>query len=371
VISYRRRKLTNSILVPVLAVISGLIVAGFLILFTDVSPFRAIWEMFAAGFGCRSLDRCALFTTFERATPLLLTGLSAVIAFRTGMFSIGQEGQLMVGAIMAAWLGFAVDLPPVIHPLFVILAAMTAAGLYGWVPGFLKVKLGVNEIISTIVLNDIAIQFATYLVNFPLRADRGTTAYSPVIDETARLLVFMPGSKWGIGFVIALAAAAIVYLYLWRSSPGYEQRMAGESSRFALFGGIRNDRAAIRGMILSGAVAGLAGAIEVLGVHYRINQDFSLGLGFDGLAVAILGQVHPVGVVLVAILFAGVRLGAQLGLQFSFGIPRELGGSIIALVILFVAISRLYENNLERLQVWIDRLRGRKSAVEAAVEDSG
>ncbi len=368
-LSYRRRKRLNAVLVPILAIISGLIVAGFLVLFTDVSPLNAITELFRAGFGCRAIDRCSLFTTLERSTPLLLTGLSAVVAFRSGMFSIGQEGQLMIGAIMAAWLGFAIDLPPVIHPLFVIAAAMLAAGVYGWVPGVLKVKLGVNEIISTIVLNDIAILFATYLVNFPLRADRGTTAYSPVVDDTAKLLVFLPGSKWGIGFAIALLAALGVYLYLWRSSFGYEQRMAGEASRFALFGGIRNDQAAIRGMFISGALAGLAGAIEVLGVHYRINQDFSLGLGFDGLAVAILGQVHPVGVVLVAILFAGVRLGAQLGLQFSFGIPRELGGGIIALVILFVAAAQFYEITLEKLQIYIDRLRGRKSAVEAAIEE--
>lgn len=367
--AYQRRKRINTVLVPLLAVLSGLVVAGFLILFTDVSPFKAIVELFRAGFGCRSLTRCALFTTLERSTPLLLTGLSAVVAFRSGMFSIGQEGQLMIGAIIAAWLGFAIHLPPVIHALFVILVAMIAGGLYGWVPGVLKVKLGVNEIISTIVLNDIAILFATYLVNFPLRADRGTTAFSPVIDDSAKLLVFLPGSKWGLGFVIALLAALAVYIYLWRSTYGYEQRMAGENSRFALFGGIRNDSAAIRGMFISGALAGLAGAIEVLGVHYRINQDFSLGLGFDGLSVAILGQVHPVGVVLVAILFAGVRLGAQLGLQFSFGIPRELGGGIIALMILFVAAAQFYENNLERIQAWIDRLRGVKSAVEAAVEE--
>ncbi len=369
--AYRRQQIVFKILVPVLAVVSGLFVAGFLILITDVTPLEAYTEMFRAGFGCRSLTRCALFTTFERSTPLILTGLAAVVAFRSGMFSIGQEGQLMIGAILAAWLGFAIDLPPVIHPIFVMAIAMAAAGVYGWVPGLLKVKLGVSEIISTIVMNDIAILFSVYLVNFPLRADRGTTAYSPVVDETARLWVFLPGSKWGVGFAIAVTVALLVYLFLWRSSRGYEQRMVGESSLFALFGGIRNDRVAVRGMFLSGAIAGLAGAIEVLGVHYRINQDFSLGLGFDGLAVAILGQVHPLGVVLVAFLFAGVRLGAQLGLQLSVGIPRELGGTIIALMILFVSAAQFYEVLLEKTRQFLDRLRGRKTAVEVAVEERG
>ncbi len=368
--SYRRRQLMSSFLVPVLAVLSGLLVAAVLILFAGENPFQAFGELFRAGFSCSSLSRCALFTTFERSTPLILTGLSAVMAFRSGMFSIGQEGQLAVGAIMGAWLGFAIDLPPIIHPIAIMLVAMIAAGIYGWIPGVLKVYLNINEVITTIVMNEIARLVSVYLVNFPLRADRGTTAFSPVIDESAKLMTFLPGSKWGIGFVIAIAAAAAVYYYLWRSTPGYEQRMAGQSSLFALFGGIPSGRAALRGMFISGALAGLAGAIEVLGVHYRINQDFSIGLGFDGLSVAILGQVHPFGVVLVAILFGGVRLGAQLGLQINMGIPRELGGTIIALMILFVAAEKLYRDNIAGLRDRIDRLRGRKTAVELAVEEN-
>jgi simple sugar transport system permease protein len=331
---------------------------------------EAFAELFRSGFGCRAFNRCALFTTLERSTPLILTGLSAVVAFRSGMFSIGQEGQFALGALMAAWLGFAVQLPPILHISLIIVASMIVGGIYGWIPGVLKVKLQINEVITTIVMNEIALLFIVYMVNFPLRADRGTTAYSPVIEESAKLLTFLPGSKWGMGFVLALVTAVFVYYYLWRSTPGYEQRMAGQSSLFALFGGIQNDRAAIRGMFISGGIAGLAGAIEVIGVHYRINQDFSVGLGFDGLSVAILGQVHPIGAVLVAILFAGVRLGAQLGLQINMGIPRELGGSVIAFMILFVAAEQFYRHNITKTREWIDRLRGRKTAVELAVEEN-
>ena len=145
--------------------------------------------------------------------------------------------------------------------------------------------------------------------------------------------------------------------------------MAGQSSLFALFGGIRNDRAAIRGMFISGALAGLAGAIEVIGVHYRINQDFAPGLGFTGLSVAILGQVHPFGVFLVAILFAGVGLGAQLGLQINLGIPRELGGTVIALMILFVAAEKFYVGGIAGLRERWARFRGQKTAVELAMEE--
>ena len=367
--NYHRQQRINTVLVPLLAILSGLVVAAVLILFTGNSPLAAFEELFKAGFGCSALNRCAFFTTLERATPLMLTGLSAVVAFRSGMFSIGQEGQFALGALTAAWLGFAIDLPPVIHPIFIMLVAMIVGGIYGWIPGVLKVKLNINEVITTIVMNEIAALFLVYMVNFPLRADRGTTAFSPVINEAAKLPIFMPGSKWGMGFVIAVAAVIIVYLYLWRSAPGYEQRMAGQSSLFALFGGIRNDRAAIRGMFISGALAGLAGAIEVIGVHYRINQDFAPGLGFTGLSVAILGQVHPFGVFLVAILFAGVGLGAQLGLQINLGIPRELGGTVIALMILFVAAEKFYVGGIAGLRERWARFRGQKTAVELAMEE--
>lgn len=254
----------------------------------------------------------------------------------------------MLGGMTAAWLGFALDLPPVVHPIVAILAAMVVGGIYGWFPGVLKVKLGVNEIISTIVLNTIAHLFVTYLINFPLRADQSTTAYSPVIDDSAKLLPFTSGAKFGIGFLLAMLVVVIVSIRLWRTAGGYEERMAGQAPMFALFGGVPRDFAAIRGMFISGAIAGLAGAIQALGVHYRMLDGFSAGLGFDGLTAAILAQVHPVGTAAVAIFFAGLRQGAQVGLQFSSQVPRELGGGIIALMILFVAADRLFRANLGR-----------------------
>ena len=155
--------------------------------------------------------------------------------------------------------------------------------------------------------------------------------------------------------MIAIVTAAIVLVYLWRTKAGYEQRMAGQSRKFALFGGIPSDKAAIRAMIISGALAGLAGATEVLGVHRRIMSGFSTGLGFDGLTAAILGQTHPVGVVIVTILFAGLKLGAQLGLQTQVKIPRELGGTIIGFIILFVAARKFYENNIVAVRKYFAR----------------
>jgi simple sugar transport system permease protein len=147
-----------------------------------------------------------------------------------------------------------------------------------------------------------------------------------------------------VGFLIATAAVIFVWFYLWRTVPGYEQRMSGQAPFFARFGGIRSERAAVRGMLISGALAGLAGAIEVLGVNRQIVAGFSSGLGFDGVLVAILGQAHPIGVFLVAMWFAGIRLGSQIGLQITTNIPRELGGGILALIILFVSARSLFSD---------------------------
>jgi general nucleoside transport system permease protein len=352
------RQILDAILVPFLAVISGLVIMGLLILIAKKPVFEAYQILFKFGFGCKDLAHCAFFTTLERSTPLILTGLSAVIAFRSGMFSIGQEGQFLMGSVMAAWLGYSIHLPNVIHPIVIIIFSMLAGAIYGWIPGVLRVRLGVNELLATIILNSIAVVFTEYLVEYPMRADRSTTAYSPVIDKTAWLPSFFPGSKWGMGFIIAIVAVIVVFFYLWKTKAGYEQRMAGQSKSFALFGGIPSHKAAIRAMIISGALSGLAGAVEVLGVQRRIMTGYSTGLGFDGLTAAILGQTHPLGVTIVSILFSGLKLGAQLGLQIKADIPRELGGTIIGFIILFVAARKFYENNIDRIRGFFDQGKG-------------
>ncbi|MDO9545581.1 MAG: ABC transporter permease [Pelolinea sp.] len=357
----RFRKIFDAILIPALAIISGLLLMAILIAITGQPILESYKILLQKGFGCEKIGNCAILSTLERATPMILTGLSAVVAFRSGMFSIGQEGQYLMGSVVAAWLGYAIHLPSGVHQSVIIIASMLAGALYGYIPGVLKVRLGVNELLATIVLNTIAMLFTEYMVQFPLRGDKSTTAHSPIIDETAELMTFLPGSKWGVGFIIAIVAVVVIFIYLWKTKSGYEQRMAGQATRFALYGGVPSKKAAIRAMIISGALAGLAGSIEVLGVHRRLMTGFSVGLGFDGLTAAILGQSHPFGVLIVSILFAGVKLGAQLGLQLKLGIPRELGGTIIGFIILFVAARKFYENNIERIRGWF-KSRGHKKA---------
>ena len=357
-------KILDTILIPVLAILSGLVLMGIMIAITGKPVWESYGVLFSKAFGCQKIGNCAIITTLERATPIMLTGLSAVVAFRSGLFSIGQEGQYLMASVVAAWLGYTIHLPNGVHQIVIILAAMAAGAAYGYIPGFLRVKLGVNELLSTIVLNAIATLFIEYMVQFPLRADISTTAHSPIIDETAQLPTFLPGAKWGVGFVIAVVAVIAIYIFLWKTKAGYEMRMAGQSKRFALYGGVPSDKAAIRSMIIAGALAGLAGAIEVMGVHRRIMTGFSTGLGFDGLTAAILGQTHPFGVFIVAILFAGLELGAQLGLQLKLGIPRELGGTIIGFIILFVAASKFYEGNIDRVRKWFAKKQTQKAKGE-------
>jgi ABC-type uncharacterized transport system permease subunit len=359
-----RKKLRDNLAVPLLAVLSGMLVASVFILMTRTNPIAAYVKLFQAAFSCESLSRCNMFVTLQLATPLILTGMSAVVAFRSGMFSLGQMGQLMLGGMVAAWLGYAVHLPAFIHPLVAMIAAMLVGAAYGWLPGVLRVKLGVNELVCTIVMNNIAALYVRYLINFPLRADTSTTAHSPLIDDTARLMVFSSASKLGTGFIIAVVVAILVHYYMSRSSRGYEERIAGQASLFARFGGIHSDRAAIRGMLISGALAGLAGALLALGVYYRMLDGFEGGVGFDGVTAAILGGTNPIATLLVAIFFAGVRQGAQVGLQFAFRIPRELGGGIIALMILFVAADKLFRDRLEGVSRWWSSRRLGKANTE-------
>jgi simple sugar transport system permease protein len=196
------------------------------------------------------------------------------------------------------------------------------------------------------------------MVAFPLRSDAGAKAQSAVIPQSLWLFQFVQGSRWGIAFVIALLCAAFIYFYVWKTPKGYELRMVGEASQFARYGGINSDRVILQSMFIGGMLAGLAGSLEILGNYHRIMTGFSSGLGFDGLMVALLGGSHPLGVVIVAILLAGIRQGAQLGLQIGLQIPRELGGVLIAFIILFIAAENVYRPLLERIY---DRIAGLKN----------
>jgi len=321
------------------------------------SSIDALRTVASSAFSCSGTSDCALLTTFERATPLIFAGLSGVVAFRAGMFSIGQEGQLLVGMGLASYFANIIPGPGVTTWLLVGLIGAVGGGLWGLLAGWLKVKFEVNEVISTVVLNEIALLILIYFVTGPLKAPGGTTAYTESIPESARLPIWGSGSKFGLGFAVAIATAGLIWVYLFRTRGGFAIRTVGQAPKYARYLGLKSDKVILRAMFLSGALSGIAGVIEVLGVNYKVSQGPSQNLGFDGLGVAILGLVHPIGVVIVGILFAGIRIGTQIGLQIELSIPREIGGIIIALTMMFVAIGQSFEDRAGRLVDRADRIR--------------
>jgi ABC-type uncharacterized transport system permease subunit len=317
-----------ALLLPILYALAA---GGLLILAAGANPFNTYANLFSAGFSCASgAGRCALVTALTFATPLILSGLSATAALRAGFFSLGQAGQMVVGAAAATWIGSRVSLPAVTHPAAALLAAMFFGGLWALVPTLLKEFVGVNEIISTLLLNPLAGLVVGF---FPRGRLLPNTLLAPLI----------PSTKLSAGFIIALLASVLVYVYYWRTTHGLEIRTTAQASRFAGYGGMPAHLPVIRAMLLSGALAGLAGAIEVLGVQYHYVTTFSTFTDFDGLIVAFVGHLNPLGVVFIGILLGGLRNGAIAGLQIKSHIPNELGGAIIAFILLFVATNRLVQ----------------------------
>ncbi len=313
-----------------LPVFLSLLAGALLILAAGQNPINTYASLFSAGFGCHpGPGRCALITALQFATPLILSGLSAAVALRSGFFSIGQAGQMLFGAAAAAWFAAHLELPSPFHPAVALLGAAVFGGLWGLVPALLKHFIGVNEIIVTLLLNPIA----AVLVGL-VRLGRAR--------ESAFLLPLLPSTKFTAGFFIALSAAALIYIFFWHTSRGMEIRTNAGAPHFALYGGMPVHKPVLLGMILSGALAGLAGGVEVLGVHYHFVSSFSAVSDFDGLIIAFAGHLHPAGVVLFGILLGGLRTGSLIGLQIISGIPRELGGALIALMLIFVATNRFF-----------------------------
>ena len=314
-----------------LPIFYALAAGGVLILAAGANPFSTYANLFTSGFSCApGAGKCALATALTFATPLILSGLSATVALRAGFFSLGQSGQMVVGAAAATGVGSRFLLPSGIHPAAALLGGLIFGGLWALVPTLLKEYVGVNEIISTLLLNPLAGLAAGF---FPLGRLASSALLSPLV----------PSTKLSAGFIIALLAAGVVYVYYWRTTRGLEIRTMAQAPEFGGYGGMPAHLPVLRAMLFSGALAGLAGAVEVLGVQYHYVTTFSTFTDFDGLIVAFVGHLNPLAVIFTGILLGGLRNGAIAGLQIESHIPNELGGAIIALILLFVATNRLLQ----------------------------
>lgn len=280
--------------------------------------------------------------TLLAASPLILCGLSVAVAFKAGLFNIGAQGQFIFGAIGASFIGFRYDLPIGIHILAAIAFAIILAGIWGGIVGFLKAKTGAHEVIVTIMLNYIAARFILWILGEPafLRPGR-IDPLAPPVRETSRLpLLFGENYRVNVGLIVALAVAALVYFILNRTTLGFRFRAVGANATAARTAGISVGATTIAAMILAGALAGVGGAVHVLGNQYELTTDIAGSFGFDAITVALLGRGSPIGVVLASILFAALRVGG-VTMQANVQVPVEIVLVIQALVVLFIAAPGL------------------------------
>jgi len=345
----RRRTLTglNPVLESVLAAIVGLLVGALLMKIWGYDPVKAYVWMLKGGYG----SMFGFASSVARAIPLILTALTFSICVRAGMFNIGAEGQLIIGTMAATAVAY-FSLPSGVHHLVAMVFAMLAGGLWSLIPAFLKITRGVSEVISTIMFNWIARWLAFYLIaNIlvdPLRAEK--TVSFPL---SARFPSLVRGTNLSYAIFASVAFAIVIYFVLWHTVVGYEVRAAGLNPTAARYGGINTRRTMLLSFILGGMGAGLAGALFVMGTPptYAVFSGMPeiSNLGFDGMAVAMVGRNHPIGIIASAIFFGGLTAGGRV-MQFRAGVPLEMVRVVMGVVVLAMAIPELI-----RLFPWAKR----------------
>jgi general nucleoside transport system permease protein len=345
-----------------LSILAGLVIAGIIMRVSGYNPLEAFGALWHGATGLASgvgnppndipigtgkfaihINRYNLAQSLSKMTPLLLCGLSVALGLRGGLFNIGAQGQMIVGALAGATVGLYGapngSLPPAVHVALVLGAGALAGAIWGAIPGLLKAVRGVHEVISTIMFNYIAINLATYLVSHNLKdpTPGKMAAQTATIAKSAWLNPFVPAAYLSLGLPIALFAAWAISFLIRRTALGYEIRAVGLGTEAARTNGIAVERTLVKTMAIAGALAGMAGAIEVMAVHHRYVQGVAANYGFDAIAVALLGGMNGGGVALAAFFFGALMNGASL-MQNRSGVPDSIAVIVQAMVILFIGI---------------------------------
>ena len=327
---------------PLLAMLAALAIGAVLLLFLKANPLVAYAALVKGALGNLS----GITQSVVKATPLLLVGLGICIAFRASVINIGGEGQIIVGAIMGTWFALALRAWPgwLLLPSTLVMSFLAGAA-WGFVPGFLKARLAVNEILSTVMMNAIAQQLMNLLLRGPLMDPAGVKAgtflaQSERLPAQAWLPRLIPQTELHAGAIVAVVLAVVVYIFLWRTTIGYRIRAVGLNPDAARYAGIPVPFYQALSLTLAGGFAGLAGAVEVLGVQHRLLDGISGGYGFTGIVAALFGGLHPLGVIPAAYLFGSLLVGAD-GMQRAVQVPSALVNAIMGLVVLFVVGSNL------------------------------
>lgn len=330
----------------ILSVVLALAVGAAIMAATGYDPLNAYHELFRGATGCDNLGQVftGLFTkrqfgnTVEYAMVLFLTGLACAVGARAGIFNVGGEGQLYLGAIVSAYLGVVLNgLSPWIVIPVAALGAMAAGALYAWIPGVLKVKKKVNEVITTIMMNSIAIYFCAFLSNGPWKTSQpNRVSGTDPLDNVYRFAQLIRGSN----LTTAIFASAIIAFFIWyvmsRTATGFEMKLTGHNPRFAKYLGLSVDKLVIGSMVVSGAICGLVGMMEAYGVRGNYQDGISNEYYFDGLLVAMIMGYRPVGIIVMSFFFAFLKVGAA-GMELNAGVPGELYRIIQSVVIFFMA----------------------------------
>lgn len=339
-IQYRnlqRKEALISLTVPILAVIIGLLIAAILIITAKVDPIKAYSSLISGAFG----DWWATGTSLGRATPLILAGLGVAFAFKSGVWNVGAEGQIYIGALCSTLVGIYVKgLPAFLHLPFSLLAGFIGGAIWGGIAGYLKARFKINEVISTLMLNYIAIYIVGALVRGPIIAPPGHEPQTAQVAETARLPIIMTNTRLHAGILIALLAVLIIYIILKQTPLGYKVRAVGENPVASKYSGMNIVWIQVLAMLISGGLAGLAGTSEVLGAQYRLRDMFLPNYGYDALAVAMLGQLHPIGVLISGLFFGALRAGSGT-MQRTVGLPSSLV-FVVQGVVVFMVVSTVF-----------------------------
>lgn len=310
------------------AALAGSVIMGLI----GANPVAAYRALVAYSLG----DASTLTNVLTRAAPLIVSGLAVMVAFTAGIYNLGGEGQIYLGAFAAAWVGFSISaLPGYVHLPLALAAAAVVGAAGAFIPGWLRTRLDVDEVISTILLNFAFILFTGYLATHPFRDPARWSGTTRSILPTAHLPTLWPQTGLSAGILVALLLAGLAYWTARHHGVGYRWRMVGLNAKFARYGGLAVERERLWAMIASGALAGLAGGLLVTGSQYRFWAQIGAGIGFDGILVALLAGGRPIGIVLAALLFAAVKTGS-LGMEQATAVPSELTDVLLALLILLV-----------------------------------
>lgn len=335
----KKSSATNTILFSLVSIVLGLLVGAIALTIAGFSPLEAYGAMIKGIFGKPKF----IAWTIIMSTPLILTGLSIAFAFKTGLFNIGAEGQFIIGALVATMVGAGLDLPPIIHiPLTILLAGLGGA-VWGGFAGWLKSKFGINEVIATIMLNWIAFYFSNFMISSTWLAKPNSEASVDIHQSASIGINWMtdlvgPATKVNWGIVISVILVIIVAFILIKTTLGFELRAVGHNKDAAEYGGINVKKSILKSMAIAGLLAGFAGAIQVMGVSHNITiLAAQEGYGFDGIAVALIANSNPIGVIFSGLLFGAFKYGGSK--MQSIGAPSEVINIVIGSIVYFIALS--------------------------------